>query len=75
MEAKMIDKVDEIGGVATGITVYILTHWIHFDLALIPNPLWQEFTLQCIRLVFTVAAGVVTYLAIHYVKKLLKHEK
>lgn len=70
----MTNHVDEIGGVATGVTVYILTHWLHFDLAYITNPLWQEFTLQCIRLVFTVAAGVVTYLAIHYTKKALKHE-
>ncbi len=75
MEKPMINHIDEIGGVATGVTVYILTHWLHFDLGIITSPIWQEFTLQCIRLVFTVAAGVGTYLAIHYVKKLVKHEK
>ncbi len=71
----MIDKIDEVAGVTTGVTVYILTHWMHFDLGYITNPIGMELVVQCIRLAFTVAAGVVTYLAIHYIKKKITHEK
>ena len=68
--------IDEITGVITGISVYMLTHCFSFPLLQVQSEPFLTFIItKCVSLFFAAISAIIAYLAVHYTKKLLKHEK
>ena len=68
--------IDEVTGVCTGIGVYVLTHCFGFSFLQVQGePILSFIMIKLVSLFFAAISAVVAYLAVHYVKKLLKHEK
>ncbi len=73
MENKMIDTDAETAGLLTGILVATGMHFFNLNIGPIVNPFWAEIVEGMLRVGFTALSAVAAYLAVHYVKKLLKH--
>ena len=68
--------IDEITGVITGISVYMLTHCLGIPLLQIQHePILTLVITKLVSLFFAAVSAIIAYLAVHYTKKLLKHEK
>ena len=76
MSIRMNNHLDELAGAIVGISTYILTHLCNFQRLQIPmHPITSEIVIDCIRLLFTVAAAGIGYLVVHWLKRNVTHEE